>query len=98
MTIEEIIALGDGLKKLMPQTEGKPIGEAPRWVLPAGCPLYATMEDAGKVFCISVNTMRALIKNNADFPVLWLGKKILVDMPGLYEWLHNRNGERLETE
>ena len=36
-----------------------------------------------------------LIRDNADFPALRLGKKIIVDVPGLYKWLTERNGTNL---
>lgn len=52
----------------------------------------------GKMLKSFENTIRALIRGNADFPALKLGKKIIVDVPGLYEWLHARNGMTLSDE
>lgn len=95
MTIEEVIQIGEGLKQLMPQVEYKTAYEAPKSVLPAGCPLYATIENTCKIFSTGDHTIRALIRDNADFPALRIGKKIIIDVPGFYQWLHERNGETL---
>lgn len=96
MTIESLIRLGDELKAMLPEMEQA--YEAPPSVLPAGCPLYTSISNAGALFGIGENTMRALFRDNADFPALRLGKKIIVDVPGLYEWLHTRNGMTLSDE
>lgn len=95
MTIDQVIKLGDDLKEFMPQAQGLTSYDARPGVLPAGCPLYTSVSGAGEIFGMGENTMRALMKKNADFPALRLGKKIVIDVPGLYDWLHERNGSSI---
>lgn len=97
MTIDQVIKLGRDLEAMAPDT-GLKAYEAPPSVLPAGCPMYTSIAGARALFGIGENTIRALIRGNADFPALKLGKKIIVDVPGLYEWLHARNGMTLSDE
>ncbi len=98
MTIEQVIKLGDDLKAMMPEMERVTAYEAPPSALPPGCPLYTNISTAGAIFGMGENTMRMLVRDHPDFPALRLGKKIVIDVPGLYEWLHKRNGQRLVEE
>lgn len=98
MTIDQVIKLGDDLKALLPDMKAAAAYEAPPSVLPPGCPLYTSVSNAGALFGLGENTVRLLYKNNADFPALRLGKKIVIDVPGLYAWLHERNGKTLIDE
>ena len=91
MEVEQIIALGDALKELTQL----PARTAPQTALPFGCPLYAGIASVGELFGIGENTMRAIVKANPDFPALRIGKKILIDVPGAYEWMHEHNGQDL---
>lgn len=95
MTIESLIRLGDELKAMLPEMPKTQAYEAPPSVLPPGCPLYTSTANAGELFGMGEQTMRLLIRDNADFPALRLGKKIIVDVPGLYKWLTERNGTNL---
>ena len=96
MTIEQVIQMGEALKAFTAEGAA-PAFEAPPSALPPGCPLYTTIEQAGKLFSVGENTMRTLLKRHADFPAVRMGTKYIVDVPGLYAWLHARNGEALET-
>ena len=98
MTIEQVIKLGDDLRAMMPELDRVTAYEAPPSSLPPGCPLYTSVANAGAIFGMGENTMRALVRDHADFPAVRLGKKIVIDVPGLYEWLHARNGQRLTED
>lgn len=99
MTIDQVIKLGDDLKTaFLPEAAHVTAYEAPPSVLPAGCPLYTSVSGASELFGLGENAVRALFRDNADFPALRLGKKIVVDVPGLYEWLHKRNGRTLTED
>ena len=96
MTIDQVIKLGEDLKAFA--ADGPmPASETPVSALPPGCPLYTSLEEAGKMFGLGLSTMRGLLKNNADFPAVRIGTKYIVDVPGMYGWMHERNGEALET-
>lgn len=97
MDAKRIIALGDALREFEAEARA-PTYEPPASALPPGCPLYTSLTGAGSIFGLGENTLRLLMKRNADFPALRLGKKVVVDVPGLYDWLHTRNGTTLIEE
>ncbi len=92
-TVDQLIQLGDALKAL----NGGP--DVPRrsegFTLPQGWPLYTTITNASEIFGIGDGSIRALLKRNADFPALRIGNKYIIDVPGLYAWLHERNGTEI---
>ncbi len=98
MTIEQVIQLGDDLKAFTASAarQVEPIYEAPPSALPPGCPIYTTVDTACKLFGIGRQSLDRLIRANDDFPAVRLGRKTVVDVPGLYAWLHERNGTALE--
>ena len=62
-----------------------------------GCPLYTTVEGESELYSISQTSLRSMIRRYADFPAARIGTKIIIDVPGLYEWLHARNGNTLDV-
>lgn len=98
MTIAKLIQIGKELDSAFGEVDGLEAYQAPPSVLPAGCPLYAGVDLASKMFSMSAPTIRGLIKHNADFPALRIGGKIIIDVPGVYKWLSDRNGGRIELE
>lgn len=98
MTIDQVIAMGESLKGFRDGVQTTAAYDVPPGCLPPGCPLYTSLSGAGNIFDMGENTLRILMKKNADFPALRLGKKVLVDVLGLYEWLHARNGTTLIEE
>ena len=96
VTIAQLIKLADDLKAAYPSLAAMKTYEAPPSVIPPGCPLYTNTTNAAKIFSIGEHTLRKLVRRNADFPCVRIGvDKILIDVPGLYEWLHSRNGGRV---
>lgn len=96
MTIDQVIKLGRDLEAFTAEGD-MPEAARPASALPPGCPLYTSLEEAGKLFGLGLSTMRGLLKNNADFPAVRIGTKYIVDVPGMYGWMHERNGGSLET-
>ena len=94
MTIDQVIAIGESLKAFKEDAGQARVLEAPRR---AG-PYYVAVKDCKALFGIGEHTIRALYRDNADFPALRLGTKILIDVEGLYDWLHARNGTSLMEE
>ncbi len=96
VTISQLIKLADDLKAAYPSLSAMKAYEAPPSVLPAGCPLYTNLATASKIFSISTDVLRGLVKKHPDFPSVRIGiEKVLIDVPGLYEWLRSRNGGRI---
>ena len=98
MTIEQMIKLSDDLRTALKIDNRLKAYEVPPSVLPAGCPLYTTVEGASELYSISQTSLRIMIRRYADFPAARIGKKFIIDVPGLYEWLHARNGEAFDVE
>lgn len=97
MTIAQMIKLSDDLRAALDIDDRLKAYEVPPSVLPAGCPLYTSVEGAAELYSISQVSIRNMIRRYADFPAARIGKKIIIDVPGLYEWLHARNGATLDV-
>lgn len=97
MTIAQMIKLSDDLRAALDIDERLKAYEVPPSVLPAGCPLYTTVEGASELYSISQVSIRNMIRRYADFPAARIGTKIIIDVPGLYEWLHAHNGDALDV-
>lgn len=54
--------------------------------------LFADMETAAGIFGICSKTLRNIRRKHADFPIIKIGEKLLVDIPAAYEWLRNHKG------
>ena len=93
-TVTQLIALGDALKTLSGDVKTEPA----RSVLPQGCPLYTTINGAMEIFNLGDNTIRSLIRRNADFPAVQIGRKYIIDVPGFYTWLSERHGQTINEE
>lgn len=54
--------------------------------------LFADMETAAGIFGICSKTLRNIRRKNADFPIIKIGEKVLIDIPAAYEWLRDHKG------
>lgn len=67
--------------------------------LPAGTPLLAATEQAGKIFGVSPATLYRLRAKYPDFRALTIktGKQVLYDVPRCYDWFGLFMGGELEA-
>lgn len=47
--------------------------------------LFADMETAAGIFGVCSKTLRNIRRKYADFPIIKIGEKLLVDIPAAYE-------------
>ena len=67
--------------------------------LPAGTPLLAPTNEAGKIFGLSAATLYRLRARYPEFKALTIktGKQVLYDVPKCYAWLGQYLGTELEV-
>lgn len=74
--------------------------EKPKIEMEVSWPAYAGIKEASKLFGVSYETMRQLERRYSyaeGFPSVRIGTRVLIDVPGLYEWLKERRGQKLDA-
>lgn len=97
LTLKDMAVFGDECRRILEETKGLSGREKDDGMC-MGWPPYTTPRAAGKLFGIGEQAMRNLARKNQwdGFPCVWLGSKMLIDVPGLYKWLGERKGQHLD--